>query len=40
MNEQELYTTVLTTNGDKYNILTINNSILLLNIFDKYFTIY
>ena len=40
MNEQELYTTVLRTSGEKYNILTINNSILLLNLFDKYFTIH
>ena len=37
MTEQELYNIVITTNGDKYNILNINNSILLLNIFDKYF---
>jgi hypothetical protein len=37
MTEEEIYYQVL--NFKEYNILTINNSKMLLNIFDKYFKI-
>lgn len=37
MTQEELYNRLITTTQPEYNILTITNSKLLLEIFDKYF---